>query len=104
VTLTRSEFDHGVQRIREAGAPITVDGDEAWDVFQLWRMRYEDWAYALCQSINAVPTWWSGPRTPDTAPLSTPELGPMVAMGPIESRVRSRKMPRDGAPKGDAGD
>lgn len=104
VTLSRAEFDRGVQRIREAGAPITVDGDAAWDVFQLWRMRYEDWSYALCKSIDAVPTWWSGPRTPNTEPLPTPELGPLVAMGPIESRVRSRNNPRDGAPKGDVGD
>ena len=101
VTLTREDFDRGVQRIKEAGAPITVAGDEAWDVFQLWRMRYEDWANALCKSIDAVPTWWSGPRLPDTAPMPTPELGPLVAMGPIESRVRSRNKPGDGAPKGD---
>lgn len=101
VTLTRADFDRGVQRIREAGAPITCDGDEAWDIFQPWRMRYEDWAYALCKAIDAVPTWWSGDRFPATAPLPTPELGPLVAMGPIESRVRSRKKPRDGAPKAD---
>ena len=104
VTLTREEFDRGFVRIKEAGAPVTVDADEAWDVFQLWRMRYEDWAYALCQAIDAVPTWWSGPRLPATAAIPTPELGPLVAMGPIESRVRNRKKSRDGSPRGDHGE
>ncbi|TXH45300.1 MAG: hypothetical protein E6Q90_01180 [Actinobacteria bacterium] len=82
VTLPRAEFDRGVARVRASGAPISVPEDEAWEVFRLWRARYEDWAYELLLRIDAVPAWWSGRRRPDTAPEPTPELGPIVATGP----------------------
>jgi hypothetical protein len=99
VTLPRSEFDRGVARVRAAGAPISVSEDEAWAVFKLWRARYEDWAYQLLCSIDAVPAWWSGPRSPDTPPEPTPELGPIVAMGPAAWRTPANPDAQSGRPR-----
>ena len=97
VTLSRVEFDRGVQRLRAAGAPITVSDDAAWEVFIEWRSHYEAWAYQVCESVDAIPAWWSGERCPPTAAVPTPELKSIVAMGPAEARVR--REPDSGSPR-----
>lgn len=72
ITLTREEFDEAVAYLKEAGFPVEVEGDDAWNQFRLARSRYEFSAYAVCKAIDAVPAPWSGPRRIPT-PVIWPE-------------------------------
>ena len=83
-SVTREDFDRAVERLRAAGMPLEVDPDEAWPVFRQWRDRYEGVAYLLCRAVDAVPSWWTGPRTPATEPVPTPRLGEVPVAGPAK--------------------
>lgn len=74
ITLTREEFEHAVQLIKVAGFPVDVEGDEAWEQFQIGRSRYEYAAYRILKAIDAVPAPWSGPRK-----IPTPVIWPTLA-------------------------
>ncbi len=88
VTLSREEFDRGVRRLKRAALPITVDEDEGWRLFCLWRERYEAWAYSIALRIDAVPSWWSGPRRYVEPVIPTPEMEPLDEMGPAVATLR----------------
>ena len=62
IQLTYKEFLDGVERMRKVDFPIEVDPEEAWPEFVGWRVNYEQAAYAVADSVNAVPAMWSGPR------------------------------------------
>ena len=62
IKLTYEEFLDGVERMRKVDFPIEVDPKEAWPEFVGWRVNYEQAAYAVADSVNAVPALWSGPR------------------------------------------
>jgi len=62
IKLTYQEFLDGVERMRKVDFPIEVDPKEAWPEFVGWRVNYEQAAYAVADSVNAVPALWSGPR------------------------------------------
>jgi hypothetical protein len=62
IKLTYKEFLDGVERMRKVDFPIEVDPEEAWPQFVGWRVNYEQAAYAVADSVNAVPAMWSGPR------------------------------------------
>ncbi|MDA8117797.1 MAG: hypothetical protein M0000_10560 [Actinomycetota bacterium] len=62
ISVSRSEFDQAVARIRDAGFPIERDGAEAYRHFQGWRINYEQVLYRLCYRVDAVPAPWSGAR------------------------------------------
>jgi hypothetical protein len=63
IKLTYQEFLDGVERMRKVDFPIEVDPKEAWPEFVGWRVNYEQAAYAVADSVNAVPAMWSGPRS-----------------------------------------
>lgn len=63
VALPRAGFDAGLARLRDAGFPVEVDDDEAWQHFRGWRVNYESIAYALADRVDAVRAPWSGPRS-----------------------------------------
>ncbi|MDA8373026.1 MAG: hypothetical protein M0Z91_02025 [Actinomycetota bacterium] len=62
ISVTRSDFDAAVTRIRNAGFPIERDGADAFRHFQGWRVNYEQVLYRLCYNVDAVPAPWSGAR------------------------------------------
>ncbi|MFM8516060.1 MAG: hypothetical protein ACKOBJ_07370 [Actinomycetota bacterium] len=74
IDLTREDFDHAVAVLKDAGFPVEVEGDEAWQQFQIARSRYEYTAYMICKAIDAVPAPWSGPRK-----IPTPIIWPTLA-------------------------
>ena len=77
ISLTRAEFNDAVAMMQEAGYPIEVDLDTAWEQFSISRKRYEFAAYQLAYALDVVPAPWSGPRrkpTPTIEPTSAVEL------------------------------
>jgi len=75
ITLTRAEFDEAVDLLRRSGFPVDRDADEAWAQFVSARSRYEFAAYALCESLDAPPAPWTGPRR-----IPTPTIWPYRAV------------------------
>lgn len=75
ITLTRAEFDEAVDLLRRSGFPIDRDPDQAWAQFVAARSRYEFAAYALCESLDAPPAPWTGPRR-----IPTPTIWPNRAV------------------------
>lgn len=74
IELTREEFDYAVEVLKKAGFPVEVEGDEAWQQFQIGRSRYEYTAWHIAKAIDAVPAPWSGPRR-----VPTPVIWPTLA-------------------------
>jgi hypothetical protein len=72
ISLSYQEFLDGVARMREVGFKIERDPAEAWPDFVGWRINYEQAAYAIAATVDAVPALWSGPRrhpTPAIPPI-----------------------------------
>jgi len=72
ISLSYEEFLDGVARMREVGFKIERDPAEAWTDFAGWRINYEQAAYAIAATVDAVPALWSGPRrhpTPAIPPI-----------------------------------
>ncbi len=74
IELTRDDFDRAVTVLKDAGFPVEVEGDEAWEQFQIGRSRYEYTACMIAKAIDAVPAPWSGPRK-----IPTPVIWPTLA-------------------------
>ena len=72
--VTRADFDRAFQRLKAAEVPMQAPQDAAWTTFRELRSRYEAEAASLCRTIDAVPSWWTGSRTPPTEPIATPIL------------------------------
>ncbi len=71
--ITRPEWDEACDVLRRAGVGLVDDMDEAWRSFAFLRAAYAHNAYALADSIYAVPAPWSGTRSPET-PTEWPSL------------------------------
>lgn len=69
IELTYAEFLAGVARLQDVGYEIERSPEEAWPHFKGWRVNYEQAAYALAHSVEAVPAVWSGPRRRDVERL-----------------------------------
>ncbi len=83
ITLTYDEFLEAISRIHEVGFKTTRDPADAWPDFVGWRVNYESTAYQIAAAIDAVPSFWSGPRrhpTPPFGPLR-PAAGRMRRTG-----------------------
>ena len=63
IQLSYAEFEMGIQRLLDVGFEVERDAEAAWPHFRGWRVNYESIAYALAYRIDAVPTYWSGPRS-----------------------------------------
>jgi len=75
ITLPYAEFLDAISRLREVDFPIERDPAEAWPDFVGWRVNYEQAAYAVAASVDAVRAKWSGPRrhlTAEIAPYRPP--------------------------------
>ncbi len=100
LTLTRDEFDDGVQHIADAGWVFERQPDEAWAHFRGWRVNYEAAAHGIAAHLDLPPALWSGPRA---------RLGVAAAMPkrPAHREPRapeaSESSPDPGAPAEDIG-
>lgn len=63
ISVTRSEYDEAVQRLREAGVPIRADIDQAWRAFAGWRVNYEQVLLGLATLTMAPYAMWSSDRS-----------------------------------------
>ncbi|MFB6440977.1 hypothetical protein ACFCVY_30065 [Streptomyces sp. NPDC056411] len=62
VRLDYEDFLRGVERMSAQGYPMERTPEEAWPQFRGWRVNYEDLAYQLARTVEAVPAPWSGTR------------------------------------------
>jgi len=69
ISVTYAEFLEGIERLREVNFNIERDPAEAWPDFVGWRVNYEQAAFAVAWSIDAVPAYWSGPRRRPVRPI-----------------------------------
>jgi hypothetical protein len=69
IALTYDEFLEAIARMKEVGFLITRDAADAWPDFVGWRVNYETAAYQIAAAIDAVPSFWSGPRHHATPPF-----------------------------------
>ena len=69
IRLRYAEFLDAVTRMREVDFPIEREAADAWPDFVGWRLNYEQAAYAVATSLDAVPALWSGPRRHPTDPI-----------------------------------
>jgi len=77
IQLPRAEFDKAYSMLKDAGYPIEVDPDVAWEQFSISRVRYEFTGYQICEALDAVPAPWTGDRhkpTPVLWPASVVEI------------------------------
>ncbi len=72
LTLTREEFDHAVQRLRDAGWIPERSAQDAWPHFRGWRVNYEAAAYQIAYRLDLPPALWSGPRLPGRPAAAAP--------------------------------
>jgi hypothetical protein len=70
ISLSYAEFLDAIARLRELDFPIERDPADAWPDFVGWRVNYEQAAYAVARSVDAVPALWSGPRRHPIAPIA----------------------------------
>lgn len=82
IQLPRSEFDAAYNMLKEAGYPIEVDIDTAWQQFAISRARYEFTGYELCRALDATPAPWTGSRN-----KSTPVIAPASAVEILKTQV-----------------
>jgi hypothetical protein len=69
IMLPYADFLDAIARLRKVDFPIERDPAEAWADFVGWRVNYEQTAYAVAASVDAVPALWSGPRRHATAAI-----------------------------------
>ncbi len=70
ISLTYADFEEAVARMEEVAFPIERKAKEAWPDFVGWRVNYEQSAYAIAYAIDAVPSFWSGPRRRPHPPIA----------------------------------
>jgi hypothetical protein len=62
ISITYEQFLEAINRLEEVDFPLERDAEQAWPDFVGWRVNYEEAAYSIAYSIDAVPALWSGPR------------------------------------------
>ena len=60
--LTFEEYAEAVAHVQRAGFPLERSAAESWPHFRGWRVNYENIAYELAYSTDAVPALWTGDR------------------------------------------
>jgi hypothetical protein len=75
IELTFDEYAEGVTWIINAGFIAERSVEEAWAHFRGWRINYEQIAYALARTVDAVPALWSGDR--DWPAAALPPIRPI---------------------------
>jgi hypothetical protein len=79
ISLTYTEFEEAVARLKKVDFPIELEAEQAWPHFLGWRVNYERAAYAIAWTVSAPPALWSGPRRSGASsvpPLRPPGLAP----------------------------
>lgn len=78
ISLSYDEFLDAVVRLREVDFPMEREPEAAWPHFVGWRVNYEQAAYALAVTVDAIPALWSGPRRHPSSPVPPLRPGPGV--------------------------
>jgi hypothetical protein len=105
ISLTYEDFLDGIERLERADFEMERSPEEAWPHFRGWRVNYEDLAYRLADSVDAVPAPWSGPRRGVLAPMGIRRPVNRVPEAPDEDYsapqvgLQQRRRARRGAPR-----
>jgi hypothetical protein len=62
ISVSRAEFDAVCCELEEAGVPLKVDRDQAWQDFSGWRVNYDAVLRTLAGLTMAPNASWSGDR------------------------------------------
>jgi hypothetical protein len=104
ISLTYDDFLKGISHLRKVDFPIERDPEDAWPDFVGWRVNYEQAAYAVAWSVDAVPALWSGPRRHPEKPIPPFRPPPGQPKGRSDqhprSRVRRSRRPQPAAEPG----
>jgi hypothetical protein len=63
ISVTREEFNVALDHLKQAGAPIKTDRDQAWLDFAGWRVNYDEALLDLCDLVMAPEAPWSSDRS-----------------------------------------
>jgi hypothetical protein len=63
ISVTREEFNAALDHLKQAGAPIKTDRDQAWLDFAGWRVNYDEALLDLCDLVMAPEAPWSSDRS-----------------------------------------
>ena len=66
ISIKRVEFEAVLDQLKNAGLPLKVDRDQAWQDFAGWRVNYDHTLLALCSLVMAPPAFWSSDRVPES--------------------------------------
>ncbi len=58
ISLSREEYDRGLETLRAAGVRLKADRDQAWRDFAGWRVNYDQVLYALARLTLAPDAPW----------------------------------------------
>ncbi|HEX7167043.1 MAG TPA: hypothetical protein VF230_08690 [Acidimicrobiales bacterium] len=64
ISITREEFDAGLDELVAVGASVKADRDQAWRDFAGWRVNYDSVLLALARRTFAPPAPWTSDREP----------------------------------------
>ena len=64
ISITRSEFQEALDRLRAEGMPVRTDGDQAWRDYAGWRVNYDTVLLAMAELIHAPYAPWTSDRSP----------------------------------------
>ena len=76
ISVTFDEFAEAAAGLRSVGYPITATDEEAWPHFAGWRVNYDAAALALCRTLDAPPSLWTGPRRWPSSPTAPQRPNP----------------------------
>ena len=106
ISLSYEDFLDAVARMRKVDFPTEREPEQAWPEFVGWRVNYEQAAYAIADSIDAVPALWSGPRRWPFTPI--PPIRPAAGKPPKDQLAKrhsstKRKASTETAPESPSG-
>ena len=63
ISVTRAEFESTLDRLSDAGLPVSDDREQAWRDFGGWRVNYDAVLLLLCDMVMAPTAPWSSDRS-----------------------------------------
>jgi hypothetical protein len=64
ISVTRQEWDAGMDEMAAAGIPVVADRDRAWDAWRGWRVNYDTPLLKLARLVEAPLAPWLSDRSP----------------------------------------
>ncbi len=62
ISISRAEFEEVVNQLIDAGLPVKLDREQAWQDFGGWRVNYDKALISICDLVMTPPAFWSSDR------------------------------------------